>query len=125
MGNTIIKGGPAATRKLVIKHEPFKISADYPNSHDGVDTCVVTQPSGAWSNYHCDHLMKGFICEVVAGIEQPTTAPTPTDSPDIDCNEGQTDGWIRMPGNTFLCWPWPIRQPIFQGPGNLDKILDL
>ena len=73
------------------------ISVNYPDTHQGVDMCVVAELNGAWVNYNCDHLM-GFVCEVVAGFEQPTTAPPPTDAPDIDCHDGETDGWIRRPG---------------------------
>jgi hypothetical protein len=76
------------------------ISANYPDTHGGVDMCIVADLNGAWINYNCDHLM-AFVCEVVAGFEQPTTAPPPTDAPDIDCHDGETDGWIRRPGTSL------------------------
>jgi hypothetical protein len=56
------------------------------------------QNNGAWINYNCDHVMS-VVCETVAGIEPPTTAPPPTDTPDVECHEGQSDGWIKRPGN--------------------------
>jgi len=72
-----------------------------------VDLCILAKPTGLWANYHCDHQM-GFICEMPAGFEAPTTLDPPTDAPDIDCHDGQSDGWIRRPGN--LC---PMEQRIF------------
>jgi hypothetical protein len=44
----------------------------------------------------------GYICEVVAGLEEPTTLAPPTDAPDVDCQEGQSDGWIRRPGWKYI-----------------------
>ena len=75
----------------------IRFPAHYPDSHGGVDSCVIVQIGGSWVNYHCEHLM-AFICEVVAGIEQPTTAAPPTDAPDVGCHDGEADGWIRRPG---------------------------
>ena len=77
----------------------FDISEGYPNSHDKKDICVMAGLNGAWVNYNCDHLL-GYVCEVVAGIEQPTTLSPPTDAPDVDCHE-QPDGWIQRPGKKF------------------------
>ena len=79
------------------------MSADYPNSHDGVDRCVLFDADieGYWRNYHCDHAI-GFICEVVAGVEQPTTVEPPTDAPDINCHGDESDGWIQRPGETWI-----------------------
>jgi len=58
----------------------------------------VSKSGGLWITYHCD-LLVGFVCEAVAGFEPPTTLAPPTDAPDVDCHDGESDGWLRRPGN--------------------------
>jgi hypothetical protein len=35
----------------------FGFPVDSPDSHGGVDSCVIAQLGGSWVNYHCEHLV--------------------------------------------------------------------
>ena len=55
-----------------------------------------------WQDANCA-ITLGFICETVAGVVPPTTAPAPTVPPREPCTEND-DTWIRMPGNEDYCY---------------------
>lgn len=59
--------------------------------------------TNGWENHNCE-LPLPFVCEVVAGIEPPTTAPVPTLPPSLPCQEGADDGWIKMADDNEFCY---------------------
>lgn len=75
---------------------------NFPNSYGGNDNCILLDwkysYSNGWENHNCGSEFT-FVCEVVAGIEPPTTVAPPTIPPIENCKEGIDDGWIKGPND--------------------------
>ena len=71
----------------------------------------MTTYSSQWHDGNCA-VTRGFICEVPAGMDPPTTAPAPTLPPKIPCST-EDDTWIRMPGNDDYCYKFFSSQDMY------------
>ena len=95
----------------------------YPDSRSGIEKCVMVDNDFnnqgdrlAWKNFNCDTRME-FVCEIAAGYEPPTSAPTPTLPPQIPCHtETEGDGWIQFPedqgGSNEFCYFFSTVSPM-------------
>ncbi len=74
-----------------------------PDDANGDDNCILMDWNYydyGWESHNCKSEMP-FICEVLAGLDPPTTVAPPTISPPIDCN---AEGWIRPSESQDYCY---------------------
>ena len=82
-------------------------AAGQPDSHGGVDNCVIdhwmSSYSYGWENKNCESELP-FICEVLAGEQPPTTLQPPTIPPPRPCQGGTGEGWLQGPEGVDFCY---------------------
>lgn len=100
------EGGYAWTDGSPLDFTNYK--TDQPEDHGGSDNCLIidwqSSYSNGWESHNCQSEL-GFVCEVLAGMEPPTTLSPPTIQPPLECGD---EGWMKPSSDSEYCYKFVV-----------------